>query len=421
MQRVRELQPSAAGQGQLEIEDFAADHQGRDQAAERVVRHHQDRRPGRPHWSPERPVVAGGQRRQRRVPGWHRVPDGRGVLRRAGSRTRAAVADVVVVNMHLYGLTSASGGMLLPEHDVVVIDEAHQLEDIMSDTVGVQIGPGRFTSLAAVAARIIDDPASRRRRRRGRTGRPRRAAAVRRPATVRRRSPTRSRTMLDRRARPDREGADRRCARSTPTSTRRSSASCAPSSWRPGCRNRSTSRSATARATSRSSRGGPDHPRLEIAPLDVGPVLANGIWSQRTAILTSATIPASLAASRRAAGRRSSTRSTSAARSTTSTTRCSTARCTCPTLARRSSPPAVHDEIAALITAAGGRTLALFTSWKAMDAAAAAVQRPGRRADPHPARPARRPRWSRRSATTSRRACSRPPASSRASTFPGER
>jgi len=35
---------------------------------------------------------------------------------------------------------------------------------------------------------------------------------------------------------------------------------------------------------------------------------------------------------------------------------------------------AVHDELTALITAAGGRTLALFTSWKAMDAAAEAVR-----------------------------------------------
>jgi len=36
--------------------------------------------------------------------------------------------------------------------------------------------------------------------------------------------------------------------------------------------------------------------------------------------------------------------------------------------------PAVHDELVALITAAGGRTLALFTSYKAMDAAAEAVR-----------------------------------------------
>jgi ATP-dependent DNA helicase DinG len=34
----------------------------------------------------------------------------------------------------------------------------------------------------------------------------------------------------------------------------------------------------------------------------------------------------------------------------------------------------VHDELAALISAAGGRTLALFTSWKAMDLAAEALR-----------------------------------------------
>jgi ATP-dependent DNA helicase DinG len=34
----------------------------------------------------------------------------------------------------------------------------------------------------------------------------------------------------------------------------------------------------------------------------------------------------------------------------------------------------VHDELAALITAAGGRTLALFTSWRALDAAVEALR-----------------------------------------------
>ena len=41
--------------------------------------------------------------------------------------------------------------------------------------------------------------------------------------------------------------------------------------------------------------GGPEMPRLEIAPLDVGPVLTKGVWSKRTAVLTSATVPTSLA------------------------------------------------------------------------------------------------------------------------------
>ena len=75
------------------------------------------------------------------------------------ARQRAEHADVVVVNLHLYGLDVATRGAILPEHDVVVIDEAHQTEDIMSDTVGVEIGPGRLTSFAIATRRIIDDPA----------------------------------------------------------------------------------------------------------------------------------------------------------------------------------------------------------------------------------------------------------------------
>ena len=32
------------------------------------------------------------------------------------------------------------------------------LEDVMSDTVGVQIAPGRFAGLSAIVRRIIEDP-----------------------------------------------------------------------------------------------------------------------------------------------------------------------------------------------------------------------------------------------------------------------
>ena len=49
--------------------------------------------------------------------------------------------------------------------------------------------------------------------------------------------------------------------------------------------------------------GLPEQPRLEIAPLDVGPALRDGVWTKRTAILTSATIPSSLATPGRAARR----------------------------------------------------------------------------------------------------------------------
>ncbi len=65
--------------------------------------------------------------------------------------------------------------------------------------------------------------------------------------------------------------------------------------------------------------------------------------------------------------------STSGARSTTRRTLCSTWRDPCPTADCSESEGPLHDELGALISAAGGRTLALFTSWRAMRAAAVAL------------------------------------------------
>ncbi|HEV3227294.1 MAG TPA: DEAD/DEAH box helicase, partial [Acidimicrobiales bacterium] len=45
------------------------------------------------------------------------------------ARAEAEEADVIVVNTHLYGLHLATGGGVLPEHGIVVFDEAHQLEE----------------------------------------------------------------------------------------------------------------------------------------------------------------------------------------------------------------------------------------------------------------------------------------------------
>ena len=71
------------------------------------------------------------------------------------ARDRAAQADVVVVNLHLYGLDLASDGAILPEHDLTVIDEAHVVDDVISATTGVEIGAGRFTHLARLLRGIL--------------------------------------------------------------------------------------------------------------------------------------------------------------------------------------------------------------------------------------------------------------------------
>jgi ATP-dependent DNA helicase DinG len=119
--------------------------------------------------------------------------------------------------------------------------------------------------------------------------------------------------------------------------------------------------------------GTPEQPRLEIAPLDVGPTLRDGVWGDTTAILTSATIPTSLPTR---VGLPPSGTDVDDVGSPFDYPHHALLYCAMhlpdPRDARYRE--GVHDELVALITAAGGRTLALFTSYKAMDLAAAAVR-----------------------------------------------
>ncbi len=84
----------------------------------------------------------------RECPGAFRCPSGPHCFAES-AHDHAGSADVVVVNLHLYGAHVASGGQVLPPHDVVVFDEAHQLEDVMTATLGVDLTPGRLRALGA--------------------------------------------------------------------------------------------------------------------------------------------------------------------------------------------------------------------------------------------------------------------------------
>ena len=78
------------------------------------------------------------------------------------SRIRAEGVDLVVVNHALYCAHLATGGRLLPEHDVVVFDEAHALDRIATTALGVEITAPGIRHLAArlrraeVEARLTD-------------------------------------------------------------------------------------------------------------------------------------------------------------------------------------------------------------------------------------------------------------------------
>ena len=368
MQRVREVQ--GADKGQLELEEFAATTKveinrlatwsGTTDTGDQASLD----------WAPSDKAWQAVSVGSDECPGATRCPMG-SVCFAEMARAKASVADVVVVNMHLYGLHVGSGGMLLPEHDVVVMDEAHQLEDIMSDTVGVQVAGGRFSTLTVALKRIIDDPKL--------VGGVAESSLLVRDALVPflgqrlpRPFPEPVQTMLvEIRGRVQKaltalaaidsnvEDAKARKMRAQQLATRLQDSIDLALENREGF---------VAFVS-----GGPDYPKLEIAPLEVGGVLLNGIWSQRTAILASATIPASLGAR---VGLPPSGVNEIDVGSPFDYEHNAMLYCAIHMPAPNSPAfgPAVHEELAALITAAGGRTLALFTSWKAMDAAAEAVR-----------------------------------------------
>jgi ATP-dependent DNA helicase DinG len=306
----------------------------------------------------------------RECPGASKCPKGEECFAE-DARLAATAADVVVVNTHLYGLHLASGGAILPDHDVVIIDEAHQLEDVVSATSGFELSAGRFAALGRVTAAIVDDPQAvadlnaagarlgdalgeevGRRLRQGVTGELADAVAAGR---------LRAEAVLSAlRAVPDDGPGD------------------------VSARKQRAMRAATALLddvdavldvppTHVAWVEGPDHaPTLRVAPVDVAEVLRATLWDQETVVLTSATIPPHLDES---LGLEPDDFVQLDVGSPFDYDTNALLYCAAhlPDPRTDAFDPALHDELAALIAAAGGRTLALFTSWRAMHAAAEAL------------------------------------------------
>ena len=74
-------------------------------------------------------------------------------------RDRAAAATLVIVNHHLLCADAAvrqgAFGEVIPECDLVVIDEAHQLEDVVTQYFGLSLGAHRVDELAGDIARSV--------------------------------------------------------------------------------------------------------------------------------------------------------------------------------------------------------------------------------------------------------------------------
>jgi ATP-dependent DNA helicase DinG len=367
LQRVREVRDPASGQ--LELEDLLPSnrHEVERLATWAATTATGDR--AELEWSPSERAWAAVSVSSEECPGAQRCPLGEPCFAEM-ARRRAAAADVVVVNTHLYGIDVGSGGAILPEHDVVVIDEAHQLEDITSDTVGLAIGAGRFANLARLARRILADPEL--------------LGAVVDAGTdiAEQLAPWSGQLLPSPLPGPLAEslGRGRLTIDRLLGALRSITTDVAEADQR---RTRAQKAAATLAEDVDAALVTPDgavawvggrrdQPRLEVAPLDVAPVLSEGVWSRRTAILTTATVPINLPDR---VGLPPAATDLLDVGSPFEYEEHALLYCAAhlPDPRQPAHQAGVHAELQALITAAGGRTLALFTSRRAMQEAAAAL------------------------------------------------
>jgi ATP-dependent DNA helicase DinG len=310
----------------------------------------------------------------RDCPGASRCPSGDGCFAEA-ARKRAAEADVVVVNTHLYAAHLASGGEVLPPHDVVVFDEAHELEDIASASLGFDLAGGRVQALARAARPLLDNGTTAEGvseaaslladalapLRGSRLAHPLDETVNQRLALMRERL---TRLLAEVRKVTDTDGAQERSARRTRVQQAATTLV------------GEIDQVLTLTDAMVAWVEGPEYaPVLRVAPVDVAALLRALLWDAAdapVAVLTSATVPPRLADRvGLAVGTVDDIDVGSPFDYPTQ------ALLYCPLHLPDPRQPgyemAMLEELVALIDAAGGRTLALFTSWRAMQAAATAA------------------------------------------------
>ncbi len=303
----------------------------------------------------------------RECPGAQRCPSGP-VCFAEKARHRADVADIVVVNTHLYCLHLFSDTPLLPEHDTVVIDEAHGLEDIVSDTAGLSLTGGRFDELArSIRAVVAESDSAANLEDAGELLRGALAPFRDKPLPIPLPAELQDSAVLSRgrveqaiielRAVPDDAPGD--------VAPRKLRAMLAA-----GALAEDLARAVEATPAEVAWVSGTESaPAWRIAPIQLGDLLTEHLWERTTTVLTSATIPMNLG---EVLGLNPDEHEAIDVGSPFDYEANGLLYCAkhLPDPRNPGYEPALHEELAALIEAAGGRTLALFTSYRAMDRAA---------------------------------------------------
>lgn len=73
------------------------------------------------------------------------------------ARRRSAKVDVVVTNHALLSIDATSPASILPEHDVVIIDEAHELVDRITSVSTAEVSAATIALLARRCGKLVDE------------------------------------------------------------------------------------------------------------------------------------------------------------------------------------------------------------------------------------------------------------------------
>lgn len=302
----------------------------------------------------------------RECPGRYSCPQGERCFTEL-ARAHAAEADVIVVNLHLLGAHLASGGQVLPEHGAVVIDEVHELEEIMTQSLGVELTANRFRTLASTSRPLLKGDAAK-------------AAAT---------GVADAGEGLGLALAEHDEGEELHLGDAEDLATALTLCDAAVRGLLAELRTLPEDEPSAPRAVSSATRvledvgrlrganddevlwvSGPKSSRsLNLSPIDVSPALEAGLFSASTVIMTSATVPPGL---ERRLGLDEDEVTVLDVGSPFDFRRQSILYVPTDLGDRRAdgAEALIAEEIAGLIDAAGGRTLALFTSRRAMNEAA---------------------------------------------------
>ena len=302
-------------------------------------------------------------------PGRNRCPQGEACFAEA-ARTRAERSDIVVVNTHLLVL-HLLGVPVLPAHDLVIIDEAHRFEDTVTAIAGITMGERKLRNAGQEVNGVIP-----------RAGGPltnagRRIADVlealrgeRLPADG---LPELQEALTLTQSRLETAGAELRAVQKTTADTDAEAQRLRALGTVAALSGDIAALLERPDGTVAFVEGGAGAPELRLAPLEVGGLLAEALFGERTVVMTSATLGA---ATPTVLGLTHDDYRYIDVGSPFDYPRAGLLYCA-GHLPPRNSPDftgAAIEELEALITAARGRTLALFTSHRMLNEAADALR-----------------------------------------------